>query len=109
MLEFFEVREGSLIYRENGETLMVTPWGKDSLRVRSVFAGEVEEGGVALLEPEPVEADIVIGEWEASITNGNIKARLWVNGWRAFVAGDFQRRCAAEEGQAFQAPAGRGV
>ena len=50
MLEFFEVREGSLIYRENGETLMVTPWGKDSLRVRSVFAGEVEEGGVAAVQ-----------------------------------------------------------
>lgn len=93
MLEFFEVREGSLIYRENGETLMVTPWGKDSLRVRSVFAGEVEEGGVALLEPEPVEADIVIGEWEASITNGNIKARLWVNGWgHALQIGFYNQR-----------------
>ena len=93
MLEFFEVREGSLIYRENGETLMVTPWGKDSLRVRSVFAGEVEEGSVALLEPEPVEADIVIGEWEASITNGNIKARLWVNGWgHALQIGFYNQR-----------------
>ena len=93
MLEFFEVREGSLIYRENGETLMVTPWGKDSLRVRSVFAGEVEEGGVALLEPEPAEADIVIGEWEASITNGNIKARLWVNGWgHALQIGFYNQR-----------------
>ncbi|MCI8696419.1 MAG: glycoside hydrolase family 31 protein [Lachnospiraceae bacterium] len=92
-MEFFEVREGSLIYRENGETLMVTPWGKDSLRVRSVFAGEVEEGGVALLEPEPVEADIVIGEWEASITNGNIKARLWVNGWgHALQIGFYNQR-----------------
>ena len=93
MLEFFEVREGSLIYRENGETLMVTPWGKDSLRVRSVFAGEVEEGGVALLEPEPMEADIVIGEWEASITNGTIKARLWVNGWgHALQIGFYNQR-----------------
>ncbi len=93
MLEFFEVREGSLIYRENGETLMVTPWGKDSLRVRSVFAGEVEEGSVALLEPEPAEADIVIGEWEASITNGNIKARLWVNGWgHALQIGFYNQR-----------------
>lgn len=93
MLEFFEVREGSLIYRENGETLMVTPWGKDSLRVRSVFAGEVEEGSVALLEPESAEADIVIGEWEASITNGNIKARLWVNGWgHALQIGFYNQR-----------------
>ncbi|MCI9651967.1 MAG: glycoside hydrolase family 31 protein [Lachnospiraceae bacterium] len=92
-MEFFEVREGSLIYRENGETLMVTPWGKDSLRVRSVFAGEVEEGSVALLEPEPAEADIVIGEWEASITNGNIKARLWVNGWgHALQIGFYNQR-----------------
>ena len=69
-MEFFEVREGSLIYRENGETLMVTPWGKDSLRVRSVFAGEVEEGGVALLEPEPAEADIVIGDGKHRLQTG---------------------------------------
>ena len=37
MLHYFEERKGSLIFRENGETVMVTPWGRDSLRVRASF------------------------------------------------------------------------
>lgn len=27
MLKFFEEQNGSLVFRENGETIMVTPWG----------------------------------------------------------------------------------
>lgn len=81
MLQFFEEREGSLIFRENGEQLEVTPWGKDGFRVRSTFLGELEDGSVALLEPEPVTAKISIGDWEAEIQNGKIMAKLQVNGW----------------------------
>lgn len=83
MLHFFEEREGSLIFRENGETVMVSPWGRDSLRVRAAFLGEIREGSVALLEPGETGqgAEIEIGEWEASITYGGIKARLQVAAW----------------------------
>ncbi len=42
MLHFFEEKDGSLIFRENGETVMVTPWGADSFRVRAAFLGEIE-------------------------------------------------------------------
>ena len=31
-MHFFEEDNGSLIFRENGETVMLTPWGADSLR-----------------------------------------------------------------------------
>lgn len=83
MAGFFEEMDGSLIFRENGETVMVTPWGADSLRVRAVFLGEIEAGSAALLEPEDTgrAVRIEIGEWEASITNGRIKAVLKVSGW----------------------------
>lgn len=83
MTAFFEERDGSLIFRENGETVMVTPWGTDSLRVRAVFLGEIEAGSAALLEPDNTGRDvrIEIGQWEASITNGGIRAVLKVSGW----------------------------
>lgn len=42
-MNYFSEENGSLIFRENGETVMVTPWGTNSLRVRSVILGETRE------------------------------------------------------------------
>ena len=107
MLHFFEEKDGSLIFRENGETVMVTPWGDNSLRVRSAFLGEIEEGSIALLDPQDAETKtqtaeeksgagaaeqsnnaetqknvkIELHELDASITNGRIQALLTVNTW----------------------------
>lgn len=99
MLQFFEEKDGNLIFRENGETVMVTPWGENSFRVRAAFLGEIEEGSIALLDPQCREAGketaeekgaagaekqgvrVEIHELEASITNGNIQAQLAVNTW----------------------------
>jgi len=80
-MQFFEEINGSLIFRENGETVMVTPWGEDSLRVRASFLGEIAEGSVALLKRPPVEALIRMQDREASIVNGRIRAELKVNPW----------------------------
>ena len=30
MLHYFEEKDGSLLFRENGESVMVTPWGANS-------------------------------------------------------------------------------
>ncbi len=83
MLHYFEEENGSLVFRENGETVMVTPWGEDSLRVRAVFLGDIAEGSAALLEPENKEEAVRIetGEDRASIANGRIRAELKVDGW----------------------------
>lgn len=82
MLNFFEQKEDSLIFRENGETVMITPWGANSLRVRASFLGEVTQGSVALLPPQSVsDVQIEINEQEASIQNGSIRAVLKVNSW----------------------------
>lgn len=82
MLRFFEEQNGSLVFRYNGETLMVTPWGNDSLRVRGTFLGEIKEGSIALLEAHQGNAaQISTGEYEASILNGAIRAELKVNPW----------------------------
>ena len=29
-MQFFEQKDSELIFRENGETLVITPWGPDS-------------------------------------------------------------------------------
>ena len=38
-MEFFEINGSQLIWRNSGETLVIEPWGPDSLRVRSVLMG----------------------------------------------------------------------
>jgi len=82
VLNFFEQKEDSLIFRENGETVMITPWGANSLRVRASFLGEITQGSVALLPPQSVsDVQIEINEQEASIQNGSIRAVLKVNSW----------------------------
>ena len=48
----FEEQNGSLLFRENGETVMITPWEPDSLRVRASMSGQIYDESDALLEPE---------------------------------------------------------
>ena len=42
-MQYFEERDGKLIFRYNGETVQVEAWGQDSLRVRSRVLGEISE------------------------------------------------------------------
>ncbi|MCR5100674.1 MAG: glycoside hydrolase family 31 protein, partial [Butyrivibrio sp.] len=102
-MNYFEIQENSLIYRYNGETVRIKPWGNDSFRVESVFLGDIPEGEIALLplnellesanisektstsksEYNPLnEAGISItDDTHASITNGLIRAELKVEDW----------------------------
>ncbi|WP_068786340.1 glycoside hydrolase family 31 protein [Paenibacillus phocaensis] len=80
-MTLFERQGNRLIWRGNGETLYLEPWGQDSLRVRSAMMGEVLDTDFALLEPESREAEIVIEGHEASIRNGKIQAVLKVSDW----------------------------
>lgn len=80
-MRFFEEKNGSVVFRENGETVMVTPWGKNSLRVRAKMMEEIGDESAALLEPEKTEAEIVIEEMRAEIKNGKIRAELMVQEW----------------------------
>lgn len=81
-MRFFEQVNNSLIFRENGETLIIDPCGDDGLRVRSTFLGEIEEGSIAILETEcNTNVEIKIEDLVASISNGNITAKCEVNTW----------------------------
>lgn len=80
-MNFFEQKGNSLIFRENGETVMATPWGHDSLRIRARLLSDIGEDNAALLAAPETEALIRTGDWEATIENGNIKAVFRVQPW----------------------------
>ena len=80
-MDFFEEKNGSLLFQENGETVMVTPWGENSLRVRSVILGDITGYSAALLDAPAVQPEINISATSATICNGNITAELVVQPW----------------------------
>ena len=82
-MQYFEERDGKLIFRYNGETVQVEAWGQDSLRVRSRVLGEISEECSALTEEVAVHDAVISiqGEDSAEITNGKIKAVLYRQGW----------------------------
>ncbi len=92
-MQFFSEENGALIFRENGETLKIEPWGKDSLRVRSVILGELSDYSAALLKPDvsthncsvKLSDDHDSMESEsgrhAAIKNGKITASCYVQPW----------------------------
>ena len=80
-MQYFERQNDSLIFRLNGETVMVSPWGEDSLRTRAALFNELSDNSPALLSPEKSEPVIELGERQAVITNGKIHAVLSLQDW----------------------------
>lgn len=80
-MRYFEQHGNELIWRNKGETLIISPWGANSLRVRSALQGDVMDPCFALLEPEQAEAEIVVEDEHASIRCGKITADVMVDGW----------------------------
>ena len=80
-MQYFEKSGNDLIFRGNGETLMISPWGKNSLRVRSCILRDIESGVGALLDAEPGECEITVDSHRASIQNGKIRAELSAKKW----------------------------
>ena len=61
-MRYFEQNGSELIWRNKGETLIISPWGENSLRVRSTLQGDVQDTRYALLEPEKVNAENMTGK-----------------------------------------------
>ncbi|MFB5676231.1 TIM-barrel domain-containing protein [Paenibacillus terreus] len=75
----FRIENGRLIREYDHERLWIEPWGHHSFRVRASYA-EITNEEWALLPPPQQQADIVIEEGAATITNGNIKAEIRKSG-----------------------------
>ncbi len=83
-MQFFSQENGKLVFRGNGECLVIEPWGKDSFRVRSVFSGEVKDISAALLPPDEKDHEVSLNikdDRSASISNGKITATCIVKPW----------------------------
>ncbi|HWR22360.1 MAG TPA: glycoside hydrolase family 31 protein [Feifaniaceae bacterium] len=74
-----------LIREYDNETLLIEPWGKNSLRVRATKNAAIKETDWALLPQDGCEAQIEIDEQSAKITNGRITAVLDRFGCLTFV------------------------
>ena len=81
-MRYFEREGDGLLWRNGGETLLIAPWGEDSLRVRSTIQGDVADTRYALLEPAPSQdVEIAIEDERASIRNGGITAQVELDPW----------------------------
>ena len=81
-------QEGDALVREfAGEKLVIQPWGKDSLRVRSTMRPALEEEDWALLPVEASKAPTISIQTDgsASIGNDRITARIDPRGQISFL------------------------
>lgn len=84
----FFVKEGqALICRHQNETLRIEPWGRNALRVRSTLYSGFSGNDWALTDTPAGISDISVGESEASIQNGIIRARVNLAGVITFYKG----------------------
>lgn len=75
-MSIFEKKSDRIIWRGDGETLVVQTWGKNSLRVRSSRRGDVRDTDFALIEQPEIPAEIAIDGSKATLRNGDITAVL---------------------------------
>lgn len=73
-----------IIWQFDRQTLVVEPWGENSLRVRATCQPELKPGDWALLPPRETEATIDPQPEQLSLRNGNITATLNRRGQLAF-------------------------
>ncbi|HJB42682.1 MAG TPA: glycoside hydrolase family 31 protein [Candidatus Gemmiger avicola] len=81
---YFEQQGSALLYRNDGETVRVEPWGPDSLRVRAGLLDDLEHGSIALLAPSPADADdiaVSIMENCATLRHGKITVEMRLQDW----------------------------
>ena len=86
-MQYFDWNGKQVIWRNHGETVVVEPWGPDSLRVRAVLMGDVRDDRFALLDATPSgDVEFTLKDEEhALLRNGKITAKMDVCGWKRRV------------------------
>jgi len=72
----FREENKTLVWERNHETVVIQPWGRDSLRVRSTMPPGIVDARGALLSPVTLEPRIEIHDNGALIQKAKIKARI---------------------------------
>lgn len=76
----FSTSNHTLTWRSGYETLIIQPWGTDSLRVRATRNPELTSQDWALLPPTDTHPIIELQENTAIICNGQLQAEISING-----------------------------
>ena len=101
----FRQEEYKLVWEMGQERIQIEAWGPEALRVRGVLNTQIEEDPLsALLEPVPTNADITIGNEQASIKNGALKAEIDSLGTVRFLNDATGEELIAETWQRFPQP-----
>ena len=90
----FESDGTRLVWRGDGETIVVEPWGADSVRVRARMMGEVLDTDWALLTPEPIVPEVEIDGSRATLRNGGITVVLEHSEGYGYQTGYHEVSCA---------------
>lgn len=70
----FEKTDDGVIWRGDGETLYVQAWGRDSIRVRSVMMGDLEDTDYSLLPPVATSPVVVVEDEEGEALDGSARS-----------------------------------
>ena len=95
MTHVFDTEAGTLVWRGDGETLVVEPWGRDSVRVRAAL-GDVVDADWALLPPDPAahaDAHVVVDGSTATLTNGRIRVVATATSGKDWQTGALAHDC----------------
>jgi alpha-D-xyloside xylohydrolase len=109
-MDYFLQKSNRLIWTRGHEMLQIEPWGPDSLRVRATRSAQIQDplkGIGALVEQEPITAEIEIGEDQALIRNGAICAEISESGEVRFLRTEDGEELLAEEPRHFVWPPAR--
>jgi len=96
IMNAFEVRPDGVLWRGDGETLLVQAWGRDGLRVRCTRAGAIVDTDYALLPQEHRTAVVAIDGDVATVTNGQVTAVLTARTVRDVQVGYDVGQCSIE-------------
>ncbi len=86
-------RAGTLLWRGGGQTLLIEPWGENSLRVRATLQREILDTEHALLPQPATGSRVHIDGATATVTNGRITAVATASTGEEHVVGYPVHRC----------------
>ena len=84
MKAFYEIEGDKLLRQYDSEILTVEAWGDNGLRIRATHEGKMPQNDWALLPAKGAKADISVDGETATVTNGNITAKISDKGELAF-------------------------
>lgn len=75
-----QAEQGRITLQRRDETIVIEPYGRDTLRFRSTRDGQIKQENWTLLPPKETDCTTELRDHKAIIVNGSISAELFDNG-----------------------------